>query len=36
MDEGIIDEKVLLGLEGLIKYMPEFGAGIYVNVKKTR
>lgn len=34
LDEGIIDEKVLLGLEGLIKYMPQFGAGIYVNVKK--
>jgi 2-polyprenyl-3-methyl-5-hydroxy-6-metoxy-1,4-benzoquinol methylase len=35
IDEEIIDEKVLLGLEGLVKYMPEFGAGIYVNVKKN-
>lgn len=35
LDEGIIDENVLLGLEGLVKYMPEFGAGIYVNVKRV-
>lgn len=31
MDAGIIDEKLLLGLEKVIKYMPECGAGIYVN-----
>lgn len=31
MDAGIIDDKVILGLERLIKYMPEYGAGIYVN-----
>ena len=34
LDEGIINEKVLLGLEGIIKYMPEFGAGIYVDIIK--
>ncbi len=36
MDEKIIDEKVLLGLENLVKYMPENGAGIYVNVKRNQ
>ena len=34
LDEGIINEKVLGGLERLIKYMPEYGAGIYVNVRR--
>lgn len=33
LDEGIIDEKVLMGLEKLTKYIPAFGAGIYVNAK---
>ena len=33
LDEGIIDDRVIVGLESLIKYMPEYGAGIYVNVK---
>lgn len=33
LDEGIIDSNVILGLERLAKYMPKFGAGIYVNVK---
>lgn len=33
LDEGIIDERVILGLERVIKYMPEYGAGIYVNVR---
>ncbi|SFW47715.1 class I SAM-dependent methyltransferase [Selenomonas ruminantium] len=32
LDRGIISETVLLGLERLIKYMPEYGAGIYVNI----
>lgn len=32
LDKGIINNEVLLGLEKLIKYMPEYGAGIYVNV----
>ncbi len=32
LDEGIMDEAAINGLEGIIKYMPEFGAGIYVNV----
>lgn len=34
IDAGIIDEKVILGLEKVIKYMPEYGAGIYVNIRK--
>lgn len=34
LDEKIFDDKVLLGLEKLIKYMPEYGAGIYVDVRK--
>lgn len=33
-DEGIIDDKVLDGLEKLVKYLPEYGAGIYVNVRR--
>lgn len=36
LDEGIINNRVIAGLEKLIKYMPEYGAGIYVNVKKMR
>lgn len=35
MDMGIIDQKVLDGLGKLIKYMPEYGAGIYVNICKN-
>lgn len=34
IDMGIIDQKVLDGLEKLIKYMPEYGAGIYVNIRR--
>lgn len=34
MDDGIIDEQVIQGLERVIKYLPELGAGIYVNVRK--
>ena len=34
LDAGIIDEKVLEGLEKIIKYMPEYGAGIFVNLKR--
>jgi 2-polyprenyl-3-methyl-5-hydroxy-6-metoxy-1,4-benzoquinol methylase len=33
IDNSIIDDKVLLGLEKIIKYMPEYGAGIYVNAR---
>lgn len=36
MDEKIIDDRVLDGLAGLIKYMPDLGAEIYVNVKKKK
>lgn len=32
LDEGIINEQVLVGLERIIKYLPDYGAGIYVNV----
>ncbi len=35
LDMGIIDEKVLVGLEKLIKYIPQFGAGIYVDVQRV-
>lgn len=31
IDTGIIDNKVLNGLEKLASYLPEFGAGIFVN-----
>lgn len=34
LDEGIIDENVIIGLDKLTKYLPDFGAEIYVNVKK--
>lgn len=34
LDEGILDANILLGLEKIVKYMPDLGAGIYVNVKK--
>ena len=34
MDNGIINDDILLGLEKVVKYMPDLGAGIYVNVKK--
>lgn len=33
-DYGIIDDKVLEGLEKLVKYIPEYGAGIYVNMRR--
>ena len=33
LDEKIIDESVIRGLEGVSKYFPEYGAEIYVNVK---
>ena len=36
LDEGIIGEEILLGFEKIIKYMPEYGAGIYVNVKISK
>ena len=34
LDDGIIDQNVIKGLEKMIKYIPRFGAGIYVNVRK--
>lgn len=34
LDENIIDENVIMGLENVVKYFPEFGAEIYVNVKR--
>lgn len=34
IEEEIIDENVIIGLEKISKYFPEFGAGIYVNVTK--
>lgn len=35
LDQKIFDARVLLGLENLVKYMPEYGAGIYVDVRKS-
>ena len=35
LDEGIIDDNVIMGLEHLVKYIPEYGAGIYVNVRNN-
>lgn len=35
IDAGIIDNRVIEGLEKLVKYMPQYGAGIYVNVRKN-
>ena len=34
LDEGIINTQVLDGLEKLSDFLPDFGAGIYVNVVK--
>lgn len=34
LEAGIIDERVLEGLEGLTKYFPDAGAEIYVNAKR--
>ena len=34
LEYNIIDEKVIEGLEKLIEYLPDFGAEVYVNVKK--
>ena len=36
LDAEIIDEKVIEGLENIIKYLPQYGAGIYTNIKKNR
>lgn len=33
LDEKIIDENVITGLEKISKYLPEYGAEIYANVK---
>ena len=35
LDMGIIDENVIVGLEKLIKYIPQFGAGIYADVRRV-
>ncbi len=35
LDEDIINEKVLEGLENVIEYFPDSGAGIYVNVRRS-
>ena len=34
LDGDIIDENVIMGLEKVTKYIPEFGAEIYVNAKR--
>ncbi len=34
MDEGIIDETVIVGLERIVTYLPGFGSEIFVNVRK--
>lgn len=34
LKQGIIDKNVLLGLQGIIKYFPENGSEIYVNVRR--
>lgn len=34
LEAKIIDENVLEGLEKIVKYIPEYGAGIYVNVRR--
>ena len=34
IDIGILDSNILDGLNRMIKYMPDEGAEIYVNVKK--
>ena len=36
LDEGIISEQVLTGLARVSKYLPEFGADIFVNVKRKK
>lgn len=33
LNKGIIEKTVLVGLDGLVKYMPEFGSEIYVNCR---
>ena len=35
LEENIIDDRILEGFKKLIKYMPEYGAEIYVDVKNT-
>lgn len=32
---GILNEQMLKGLDGLVKYFPENGSEIYVNIKKN-
>jgi SAM-dependent methyltransferase len=34
IDQGITDERIIQGLERLIKYMPEFGSELYIVIKK--
>lgn len=35
LESGMIDEKILQGLYKLIKYIPEYGSEIYVNMRKV-
>lgn len=34
LQENILNDKLLEGLEKMIKYMPKLGAEIFVNIKK--
>lgn len=34
LNKGIINDLVIEGLAKIIEYIPEYGAGIYVNVRK--
>ncbi len=34
LDIGIVDETIFDGLNKMIRYLPEFGSEIYVQVKK--
>jgi len=34
LKKGIVDKSVLIGLENMIKYMPDFGSEMYVEAKK--
>ena len=34
LQENILNDQLLEGLEKMIKYIPEFGAEIFVNIKK--
>ncbi len=34
LDKGVIDESVITGFEAVISYMPQYGAEIFVNLKR--